>query len=72
MSAATKAGVGPALADLYPPFRRKMAEYERLAQSDEQAAGAVFAEAQEIAAAWRAGVEYGRSMKGDSIEGGAD
>lgn len=64
--------IGPALADLYPPFRRKMSEYERLAQSDERAAGAVFAQAQEIARAWQAGVEYGRNMKGDPIEGGAD
>lgn len=48
------------LADVYPPFRDKMAEYERIAARDGRKAEEVFAEAQTIAKAFWAGAEYQR------------
>lgn len=50
----------PRLADIYQPFAEKMDEYRRLATRDMRAAEHVFAEAQEMAKAFYAGVEFGR------------
>lgn len=59
MNAHVKSVVGQSLSECYQPFAQKLAEYGRLLKTDEAAAEKVFAEAQIMAAAWRAGVEYG-------------
>lgn len=51
---------GPRLADVYPPFGEKMREFQRLAERDMRAAEKAFAEAQEMAKAFYAGVEFAR------------
>lgn len=50
--------VGPTLESIYPPFRDKMAEYRKVAERDGRAAELIFAEAQEIAKAFWAGVNH--------------
>lgn len=48
------------LADVYPPYAAKMAEYRKAAKWDADEANTIFAQAQEIAKSFYAGVEYGR------------
>lgn len=50
---------GPSLSETCPPFAEKLKQYGRLMETQPEEAERVFAEAQSIAAAWRAGVEYG-------------
>jgi len=48
----------PTLASVYPPFAAKMDEFRRLAERDVLAADKVFAEAQEMAKAFYAGIDF--------------
>lgn len=51
--------IGPSLSELYPPFAEKLRQYNRLLARDPDKAEALFAEAQVMAKAFRAGLECG-------------
>lgn len=53
----------PTLAEVCPQYRDKMAEFNRLAQTDLAAAEVVFAQASDIAKAFYAGVAVGQGQK---------
>jgi len=48
----------PRLAEVYPPFREKIAQFNAVAESDPIMAAGLFAEAQAMAKAFWAGVDY--------------
>jgi hypothetical protein len=54
----TQAKIGPSLVEVYPPFAEKLRQYNRLLKRNPERAEAIFAEAQIIAHAFRAGAEY--------------
>lgn len=53
-------GIGPSLSDVYPPFGEKLKAYFKLMESDTAQAEVLFAEAQVMAKAFHAGIEFAR------------
>lgn len=64
MNAIVRLKTGPSLSELYPPFKLWLAIYNRLSKAGKaEEAERAFETAQMIAAAWRAGAEYGARQR---------
>lgn len=55
-----RSNVGPSLSEVYPPFGEKLKAYFKMMESDPEKAEALFAEAQIMAKAFHAGIEFAR------------
>lgn len=51
-------GARPALVDVFPPFRERIAAFKEMAAKDPDKAAEIFAEAQALAKAFWAGVDF--------------